>query len=171
MKKEVHFRIRNINQDDYESLKQAALKYTGSPSPSALARYLINQKIKTDNDTSALDEENTTNRIHIRMPQPSVEKLREEAKANSMTLNQYIRLLLVSHLHKEALPSTSEVQALRDSNYQLYKIGVNLNQIAKALNTGSAMSLTTNELRSVRELIDGHFKKVGSLLQAVRRRT
>ena len=99
-----------------------------------------------------------------------IEKLNVEAAEQSMSLNQYIRLLLITHLAKEPVPTTKEVQALRDSNYQLHKLGVNINQVAKAINSGSATSLTLKELQNISDTIDNHFGKVGTLLQAARRR-
>ena len=74
-----------------------------------------------------------------------------------MSLNQYIRLLLITHLAKEPVPTTKEVQAFRESNYQLHKLGVNINQVAKAINSGAATSLTLKDLQNISDTIDNHF--------------
>lgn len=169
--KEIHFRLRNINNDDYQSIKDIALQHTGSSSPSRLARHLILQKLM-EKQKSAVDfkHDERTNRLEIRLPDDAIEKLNVEAAEQSMSLNQYIRLLLITHLAKEPVPTTKEVQALRDSNYQLHKLGVNINQVAKAINSGTATSLTLKELQNISDTIDNHFGKVGTLLQAARRR-
>ena len=87
-----------------------------------------------------------------------------------MTLNQYVRLLLVTHLSKDTVLTANEVKALRESNYQIYKLGVNINQVAKALNMGNATSLSLKELQNLSDAIDKHVAKVGQLLQATRKR-
>lgn len=168
--KEIHFRLRNINNDDYQSIKDIAIQHTGSSSPSRLARHLILQKLIEQKSAVDFKHDERTNRLEIRLPDDAIEKLNVEAAEQAMTLNQYIRLLLITHLAKEPVPTTKEVQALRDSNYQLHKLGVNINQVAKAINSGTATSLTLKELQNISDTIDNHFGKVGTLLQATRRR-
>lgn len=55
----------------------------------------------------------------------------------------------------------SEIEALKISNYELYKIGVNINQIAKANNTGQQIELPINQLR---HFIQNHVKIVQDIL-------
>lgn len=171
MTKEVHVRLRNIEKEDYESLKQIAFKKTGSASPTSLARYLLKQELSKQNEEyETLDTEVINKRIHIRISQTDFEKLSAEAIDHTMTLNQYVRLLLVTHLSKDTVLTASEVKALRESNYQIYKLGVNINQVAKALNMGNATSLSLKELQNLSDAIDKHVAKVGQLLQATRQR-
>lgn len=168
---EIHFRLRNISKEDYQSLKKIALKNTGSASPTRLARHLIMQKLMESREYSPpvnLDEH--TNRLEIRLPEDAINELKSEAATQAMTLNQYIRLLLITYVSKESVLTVNEVQALRESNYQIYKLGVNINQVAKAINMGNATSLTLKELQNLNEAIDKHFGEVGKLLQATRRR-
>ena len=67
--KEIHFRLRNINNDDYQSIKDIALQHTGSSSPSRLARHLILQKLM-EKQKSAVDfkHDERTSRLEIRLP-------------------------------------------------------------------------------------------------------
>ena len=55
----------------------------------------------------------------------------------------------------------SELELLRKSNYELHKIGVNVNQIAKAINVGEDRVLPINQLR---EYIEQHVALVQNLL-------
>ncbi|CAM5191838.1 hypothetical protein OURE66S_03865 [Oligella ureolytica] len=91
-------------------------------------------------------------------------ELEELAKAEGMTLNRYIVMLLHGYSTKEPVLSTNEVDAIRKSNYQLYKIGHNLNQIAKALNAGLPNSISNTEITKLKAVIDEHMTKVHQLI-------
>ena len=56
----------------------------------------------------------------------------------------------------------NEIEILKKSNYELYKIGVNVNQIAKANNAGDMMELPINQLY---KKIQEHISIVQSLLK------
>lgn len=56
----------------------------------------------------------------------------------------------------------SEIEVLKKSNYELYKIGVNINQIAKANNAGDMVELPINQLYNQ---IQNHIKVVQDLLK------
>lgn len=171
MTKEVHIRLRNIKKEDYDSLKKIALKKTGSASPTSLARHLVMQTLLEKNkEPIDLNSDGRTNRLEIRLPEDAINALSNEASLQTMTLNQYIRLLLITHLSKDSVLTANEVKALRESNYQIYKLGVNINQVAKALNMGNATSLSLKELQNLNDAIDKHVAKVGQLLQATRKR-
>ena len=57
----------------------------------------------------------------------------------------------------------SEIEVLKKSNYELYKIGVNINQIAKANNAGDMVELPINQLYNQ---IQKHIKVVQDLLKS-----
>ena len=56
----------------------------------------------------------------------------------------------------------NEIEVLRKSNYELHKIGVNVNQIAKALNMGEQANLPINQLH---QQIVKHVEKVEQILK------
>lgn len=56
-----------------------------------------------------------------------------------------------------------EIEVLKKSNYELYKIGVNVNQIAKANNAGDMIELPINQLYNQ---IQKHIKVVQDLLKS-----
>lgn len=56
----------------------------------------------------------------------------------------------------------NEIELLKKSNYELYKIGVNINQIAKANNVGNMIELPINILYNK---IQNHIKIVKDVLK------
>ena len=52
--------------------------------------------------------------------------------------------------------STTEVEILHQSNYQLVSIGRNLNQIARQLNMGEGVSLTSEQINALSQFIRQH---------------
>jgi hypothetical protein len=62
--------------------------------------------------------------------------------------------------------SYGQIEALGESNYQLLAIGRNLNQIAKNLNRGLQLTVTIEQIESLRKLIKDHTKRVSCVLRA-----
>lgn len=71
-----------------------------------------------------------------------------------------------SVLAKEPLLTTKEVEILYQSNAQLLRIGRNINQIAKSLNTNSPTALSTQELKEIKAQIAQHTERVEKLVSA-----
>ena len=66
--------------------------------------------------------------------------------------------------------SNNEAQTLYQSNYQLLRIGRNLNQIARQLNIGENVSITTQHIHELKAVIDAHTERVHQVLKTNRRR-
>ncbi|MDR1888002.1 MAG: plasmid mobilization relaxosome protein MobC, partial [Zoogloeaceae bacterium] len=62
-----------------------------------------------------------------------VEKINKLAENRLSTRNYYIASIILAHLGQPQLQG-DEIETLRRSNYELSKVGTNLNQIAKAFN-------------------------------------
>lgn len=161
--REVHFRVRDLSSDDYEKLRCVAKAKTGKASVSLLAKRLLfdalgisAQEIRPFSGQSS--------RIEIRLDQSDLEQLQVRAQAESMTVNSYIRFLVQSAMAKEPLLTTKEVEALYQSNAQLLRIGRNINQIAKSLNSSNPTALSVQELKNLQEYIAQHTEKVGQLV-------
>ena len=71
-----------------------------------------------------------------------------------------------SVLATEPLLTTKEVEILYQSNAQLLRIGRNINQIAKSLNTSTPTALSTQELKEINAQIAQHTEKVVRLVSA-----
>ncbi|SUA61608.1 Bacterial mobilisation protein (MobC) [Oligella urethralis] len=163
--KEVHFRLKNIPFDEYEKLKTKAVEKTGSASVAGLLRHLIKKELAMPSEEKmdmAIDH--GINRIEIRLNPSVTNVLLNLAKAEHMTVNRLIVMLLSNYTQKEKIMSAQQIQVLRDSNYQLLKIGVNLNQLAKQANQGGEVSMDAEATKKLTDLIDEHTKKVGDVM-------
>lgn len=158
---QIHLRIRNLSDEEYSQLKFLALQQTGSSSVSTLVRHWIRDVLQTPSNNVLLTQ-STSSRIEIRLK--NKEKLLELATSQNMGLNRFISMLLYNYTHNKKMMSTSQIQVLRDSNYQLYQIGKNINQIAKALNHRNAVSLTSQKLDFITKVIETHTNKVADLI-------
>ena len=87
-----------------------------------------------------------------------------------MTTNAFIVSIVRNYLEKTPVLTAAEVEALYQSNTQLLRIGRNLNQITKQLNSLEGGSITSEQITALKNIIDAHTEKVGSLLLANKRR-
>ncbi|WP_367434762.1 plasmid mobilization relaxosome protein MobC [Snodgrassella alvi] len=83
-----------------------------------------------------------------------------------MTANALAVDIINYHITGYPALSNSEVQALYQSNYQMLRIGRNLNQIARHLNAGESGGIITDEIRQLCTIIDKHTKVVQEVMQA-----
>ena len=61
---------------------------------------------------------------------------------------------------------TKELEVLGESNYQLYSIGRNLNQLAKRLNEGHLEPVTVERIEELRKAIREHTDAVNRAISA-----
>ncbi|QHI18382.1 plasmid mobilization relaxosome protein MobC (plasmid) [Acinetobacter haemolyticus] len=65
--------------------------------------------------------------------------LNEIAKNTDTSINYYIIRLILNNIYSKNVKLLgTEIEQLRKSNYEIHKIGVNINQIAKNLNTANS---------------------------------
>jgi hypothetical protein len=93
----------------------------------------------------------------VRLENEDWRLLRERAAARGMASATYVSLLVRSHLRGGAPIPKTEYLALRQSILELTAIGRNVNQIARALNTGERSA------RLGREEFLGILKVLGAL--------
>ena len=165
-------RIDGITDETKAALKAAALKRFGKENASLFVRYLIadflaknqNQPIKK------LDLKSENVRVELRLPSDCLEELDRRADLYFSKRNYYINSLIFEHLGQGQLQG-SEIEVLRRSNYELAKIGTNLNQIAKAFNqlvmdgSGKVPEIG-KKMASLRQDIKAHTNKVLRVLEA-----
>lgn len=166
MKKDIHFRIRGLSVTEVERLREKAHQVTGSKSIAGLAKKLLYEQgflIATPTINSS-DEQS---RFEIRLGTQDQQVLEKLAHQEGMTLNRYVTMLLRGYISKEPQLTTNEVQAIRESNYQLYKIGNNLNQVAKALNMEevSVHSVKLAAIESLQAMMRQHMLTVHPLIE------
>lgn len=164
-------RIYGLTRDEKKVLQKLADEKFGKPSISSFARHLLTNEISKSANTKATNNlERKTERLEVRLSKTISAKLKRQADAEGMSLNRYVIMILHNHISQEKTLTLNEVSAVQHSNYQLYKIGQNLNQIAKALNSQQSSSLSSQFLEELQDTIDNHFTTIGNLIQKSKER-
>lgn len=109
-------------------------------------------------------------RFPLRLPSDDMAYFDALAKHSEMSVNACLCTVLRGFRENNPKLFNDEIAVLHHSNYQLSKLGVNLNQIAKQLNSMSGASLATSQIRALRGLINEHCQKVEKLLRENQRR-
>ena len=76
-------------------------------------------------------EEQLFERLTLRLPPKHQVYLTEKSKLQHSTLNEVARDIIAEYITKNPVLSNDAVQALYQSNYQLLRIGRNINQLAR----------------------------------------
>ncbi len=90
----------------------------------------------------------------------------EAAEKADMSVSAFIRMVLRVHIGKVSILNNDEITALYQSNYQLRRIGQNLNQIAHALNAMQSVELTAGKIAEVEAAINAHVERVQAVIHA-----
>lgn len=102
-------------------------------------------------------------RLQLSLPIYDYEFLEELAKNSDSSIQHYLSVILSDYLYHNRKLLGKEIEALKASNYELYKIGVNVNQISKANNAGDMVELPINRLYNA---IQTHINKVKLILNS-----
>lgn len=122
---------------------------------------------------------------HILLREDELAKLDRYAFIMGMTRHQAIIGIIRSVIADEPQFTTGEIEQLAKSNYELHKLGVNLNQIAHRTNTVDFSNFTDKNEEELKTLFNGliqrtdkftkivqdHTDKVWKLINASRIRT
>ena len=163
--KNINLSIRNVTEEDYSHLCNLAVLKTGRCSLSALVKTLIREQI-TLTPPSSKRIDNNRKRLEARVNKSTRLALDKLAKEAKMSTNQFVSMLLEQYINQSPLLSTAEIMAIYQSNQQLLAIGRNLNQIAKALNSGLATNLSTQTIQTLEKTIEQHTLKIGDMIRA-----
>ena len=162
--------IYMVSDDVKNKLRAIAEKQYGTDNISSVVRLLISDLInKEDNFNKSVVFSEDTKSIELTLPVSVINLIDELAENRLSTRNHYIAALLYGHLGNKQLQG-DEIEVLRKSNYELSKIGSNLNQIAKALNMISnhgdgKVPNMSNKMSALSTEIKDHTKKVLSVLE------
>lgn len=98
--------------------------------------------------------------MSLRISAEDKEQIEEKARKNGLTTSEYIRRCALGR----KLPCYGDTSLLKEYSMQLGKIGSNINQIAKHLNSGgSYFSVYSDVKEAVKELLDLKFKILPAL--------
>lgn len=167
-------KVYGVSPEVRAQLQEAAMRLYGQPNASLLVRSLIAShlvKPSVVRQAKQLDLTGDMIRVELRLPKATVDSISELAEKHFSTRNYYINALIFSHLGSPQLQN-DEVEVLRRSNYELVKIGTNLNQVAKAfnellLNRGEGkMPEIGKKLASLRKEIVEHTGRVLRILKS-----
>lgn len=106
----------------------------------------------------------TSRRHNVTMTDTEWAALRMLADGAGISVSEYVRLRCLDPTFRVTLVDTDELQAV---HYELYKQGVNLNQIARRLNALSDDELPEHSGEALAEL-DEHIRAVSETVKDVR---
>ncbi len=158
-------KVRGLTQSQKDFLYDYAQKNLGCKSRSKAILHLVNEKMPKDKQViqGGLIQQNgeSKERIQISLRKNDYDLLKAITEEEDTSMQYYIISLILKDLYNHKRLNGKELELLRQSNYQLYKIGVNLNQIAKAMNAGEEKELAIEQLT---EFINSHVEQVKILL-------
>ena len=166
--------VYGLTDAEIETLRKIALKKYGKASVSLLAKKLLQEQLNdsepcTDGDKHPAVTTKKT-RMELRLPTSIRAYLDHTAIEQQMTPNMIVLSILMEYYDRHPVVSNNEAQTLYQSNYQLLRIGRNLNQIARQLNIGENVSITTQHIHELKAVIDAHTERVHQVLKTNRRR-
>lgn len=167
-------RVDGVSPETKQQLQEAARHLYGQANASLLVRSLIAAHLAKPTTVArplTADEASDTVRVELRLPRAVVDKVNELAEGRFSARNYYLTSVIMAHLGHSQLQG-DEIEVLRRSNYELAKVGTNLNQVAKAFNTlvkmggGDKMPEVGKKMASLRREISEHTGKVLRVLNA-----
>ena len=163
--------VYGLTEEEIKQLTQLAKQHYGKASVSWMAKRLLKAQLeKEEPELIGLPPPKSNKRITVRLPNKDRAYLEEAAKRRGGTINDAIRDIIQAHISRHPILSAVEPDEVHHSNYQLLSIGRNLNQIAHKLNAGEPVSLTSQYIAELREIINNHTECVGRVLHTQRRR-
>ena len=163
--------VYGLSNKHIEQLKSAALSEFGEDNISLMARKIILDRLNAPREYQVKPIATATkDRMEIRISKKELNALAQLASNENISSNRYVALLIKQHLYKHAPLPDAFANALLQSNYQLLRIGRNINQIARQLNAGEEISITSKNIQALMEIIERHTDVVGQALLTNRRR-
>lgn len=168
------FLLKGLTQKQHDFLREYAQNQLGSKSRTKALLHLIDEKmngatvidgIKQERLDEPATSSKDTKRIQFSVLLADYDNLEKIAKSTDSSIQHYLRCLVRSNLYGKYELLGFEMENLRRSNYELYRLGVNINQIAKALNTGHDIEITKLMLDEIHQQIAEHTSRVEKILK------
>lgn len=166
------FDVYGLSDEEIKALRELAFKRYGKASVSLLAKKLLQAQLVPADEPEPvkLPPPKCKKRITLRLPDKDRAYLEAAADTRRGSINDVVRDIIQSHISHYPILSAFEADVLSQSNYQLVMIGRNLNQIARRLNAGENVSLSSQQITDLKKFIEAHVGKVNHVLQTNRRR-
>lgn len=171
MKKQNPIRVFGLSCDEIKQLQQMALERYGKASASLMLRKLAEEHIRQPENPELkpthIHQENIPEnpRFTVSWLPEQYRYLLEKATMQHDSLNSVVRDIVQEHITQNPVLSNDAVQALYQSNYQLLRMGRNINQLARQFNAILPQSLTTEKLNAILQYLDYHTEIVGKILK------
>ena len=169
--------IYGLNESQINELKQVALERYGKASISLLVRESFKQEIaKQQNvpDTAAYEPNSPKGRpkkrLVIRLPAKLDAYLVHQATLRNESFNGIVNYMLAEYMKKNPALSNDEVEAVYESIPRLRGLGEYLNEIARKLNAGESVSLSTAFINKINQQVFEHVDVVNNMLLKKRQR-
>ena len=166
-------KVDGIPAETRQKLRAIALERYGRANASLVVRALIADCVassQTSLKVMTSEAASDTVRVELRLPRVALARFTELAEQRLSPRNYYMASILLGSLGQPQLFG-DQIEVLRRSNYELSKIGTNLNQLARAANilvkgrVGEMPDVGKN-LLSLRQEIKQHTKAVLQVLNA-----
>lgn len=108
-------------------------------------------------------------KITITLPRFIVGLARDRAMAKEMSLSRWIANLVQSQVFQPPVVTTEELLALNENSRQIRSMGINVNQIAKALNRNHSDLRRLADLVGIERQLKENQKSLTRLIAAVNR--
>ena len=144
-------------------LKNYGLENLSSTSMTKAIHHLINEKMGLKKPTSNTYngdiqlESVSKKRIQISINENYYNQLVDIANSTDSSIHYYITRLIINDLSGENIKLLgSQITELRKFNYELKKIGINLNQIAYSINRGDENNISVKVLENIYKVVEKH---------------
>ena len=164
-----NIKVYGITPDAYAELEKISATKFGKPNVSHLARDLLLAELQqtTTQPIQQIEYKNKT-RLELKLPHDVAHYLQETAKVGHISPNQLAIAIIQSYIDETPVLTNNEINALYQSNSYLLRIGRNLNQIAKQLNSFESASLTSQHITNLHQFIKNHTDKIGKIIMKFR---
>ena len=125
-----------------------------------MSEFIPTQKSIIESDKP---DSNKKQRLQFSLKESHFNILLERAKLTDSSPQHYIIRLVLNDLTDANILLGNEIEQLKKSNYELHKIGVNINQIAKAINAGEKDKVG-DDLKLIFDLVNSHVEVVKNIL-------
>ncbi|WP_199900176.1 plasmid mobilization relaxosome protein MobC [Neisseria weaveri] len=166
-------KVYGLPSEVLEKLSLISEKKYGHSNVSHLARDLLLKAAEEPTDTTDIPvyaNSSEKTRMELKLPPKIAAWLESMANKQFMSSNMVALAILLEHIENHPVILDQDAHHLKVSNYQLVMIGRNLNQIARRLNAGENISLSSQQITDLKKFIDAHVGNVNHVLQTNRRR-